>query len=119
MRERSVSRLHHLGDLDGLFDDYDRALFEDQQPARSRTGGEHVLAGLIGNERKGSVRCPYRRAYLRERRAYIADKTNARRVLHSLAALPRAQEHPAHRSVHRAFPSTVPGLLEGLSNWSG
>jgi hypothetical protein len=48
------ARLRHLGDLDGLFDDNDRALFENQQPARSRTGGEHVLARLIGNERKGS-----------------------------------------------------------------
>src|SRR6516165_7964920 len=48
------ARLRHLGDLDGIFDDNYRTLLEDQQPARSRTGGEHVLAGLIGNERKGS-----------------------------------------------------------------
>jgi len=26
----------------------------------------------------------------------------------------RTQEHPAHRSVHRAFTSTVPGILEGI-----
>src|SRR5215470_7726781 len=29
-------------------------------------------------------------------------------------ALPRAQEHPAHGALHRAFARPLPGLLEGL-----
>ena len=45
-----VDPVCHLRDLDGLFDDRDRILLEDQQPARPRTGGEHVLARLIGSQ---------------------------------------------------------------------
>jgi len=46
------ARLRHLSDLDGLLDDCDRALPEDQQPAGLRTGGEHDLAGMVGYDRK-------------------------------------------------------------------
>jgi len=34
------------------------------------------------------------------------------------AALPRAQEHPAHGSLYRAFARALPGLLEGLIGMS-
>src|SRR5262245_5970989 len=46
------------------------------------------------------------------------DLTHARlhvsRLNAGATALPRAQEHPAHGSLHRAFARSLPGLLEGL-----
>jgi len=35
------------------------------------------------------------------------------------AALPRPQEYPAHRALHRAFPGQVPKFLEGLAGPHG
>jgi hypothetical protein len=47
------ARLCHLGDLNGLFDDCDRALLQNQQPASLRTSGKHGLTDLVRCKRKG------------------------------------------------------------------
>ena len=46
--------LRHIGDLNAVLDDGDRALLEDEEPAGRRAGGEHCLAGLVGCKRKSA-----------------------------------------------------------------
>jgi len=51
----------------------------------------------------------------RENLQCLRVQTCQRRPRHAgAAALPRAQEYPAHSSLHRAFTRSFPGLLEGL-----
>src|SRR5262245_1673971 len=49
----SSDKVTEPGDLDAFPNDFDRALFKDQQPAGRRACGEHGLAGPVSHERKG------------------------------------------------------------------